>query len=397
MQSNNDSILFFSPSMGGNVGHGFSYGISLLKHSGQKYDFKIFTIYLPELEKHKQQIVFSRTVFGDSLKKSKYYSRLGGNVRYGLSRILHNIKLIYEFAKISSGYNRIHFLDYEYIAVFIYFLITHRSNKRMFITLHSTDFFWVSSRSIAINLYKYFLRFMIRYIVSKSKTVFVHGDYFKDELIKKVVGNRYKNKIKTVPFGIDTKNGEQQISNSVARKYLELPTKGFLALLFGVIRKGKGVLELIELLAANNVNNIILVIAGSPGDITEDQIKEHLRIINYDNVILKIEYIKETDIQYYYGACDIVFIPHVASHGGFSGPLSLAAKFGVPVFSTGQGQIGKFINDYNLGLCYDPKSFKNKLEYLINNINYFKTNARFKDCVSDNSWDVLSKKLIEEY
>ncbi len=405
MTSNKPLVFIYSPSMGGNVGHGLSYGTNILKQFGKRdINVKLYTVLSNVNQKFgkdiEHNICTSKFVINGRMQKS-YYSKykIFSDIIYGIARVVINIKLISEFKKISNKAHFIHFYDYEYFALYIYFRFIADKSKRHYVNFHSTDFAWVKERKAIINIYKYTLRYFVKYILSQSETVFVHGQLFKQQLSKITKDGKSK-KIKIIPYGIDNNSydDDSQLDKYTAREMLNLNFKSTYGLFFGVLRRSKGLIELIEALKYCDDENITLLIAGSPGDISRNQLINTIEKNDMQSkVVHRIEYIKEEDIIKYYSSADFIFIPHSKIHGGFSGPLSLAAQYSTPVLASDHPQISQYVLEYKLGIVFNNDNFCQRLKDIRVNLFNIHKEAEYKRCRDENSWSTLVNIYLLEY
>lgn len=183
------------------------------------------------------------------------------------------------------------------------------------------------------------------------------------------------------------RSGFNKIKNDIdileARKELKLEfLNEKIFLMFGLIRKDKGFPQILKHFSSENIGSSKLVIAGDIQDVT---LKELNDVINeYDlnnNIILRIGYIEEEDIKYYFAASDYVVLSHQQHFSSFSGPFALSMQYRKPVICSNSKQVGEIVLNNNLGYVYkDEKSLVdaikkfniNKYEYdPENNIDYY--------------------------
>jgi glycosyltransferase involved in cell wall biosynthesis len=163
------------------------------------------------------------------------------------------------------------------------------------------------------------------------------------------------------------------VSKSVARKYLGLPEKGKIILFFGFIRKYKGLdllLEAINILQQPNLKSrligtgsqtstpdisgqaIKLLIAG---EYYEDEKQYHEQIERLgikDQLILKTDFIPDSEVQYYLCAADAVIQPY--RNATQSGVTPLAYHFEKPMVVTNVGGLPSLVPDEKAGLVVEP-------------------------------------------
>lgn len=149
------------------------------------------------------------------------------------------------------------------------------------------------------------------------------------------------------------------VSKSVARKYLGLPENGKIILFFGFIRKYKGLdllLESMQILQQPNLkpqtSNLKLLIAG---EFYEDEKQYHEQIERLDikdQLILKTDFIPDSEVQYYLCAADAVIQPY--RNATQSGVTPLAYYFEKPMVVTNVGGLPSLVPDEKAGLVVEP-------------------------------------------
>lgn len=129
-------------------------------------------------------------------------------------------------------------------------------------------------------------------------------------------------------------------------------------LLFGDLSKRKGLdklLEAIALLPSNLCQKLCLLLVGS---MTENNYKKCLSTITQltnslpVQIVIKNQYIPETEIQNYFELADVILAPY-QRHVGMSGILNRAAVAQKPILSSSYGLMGEIIRRYQLGLAVD--------------------------------------------
>lgn len=149
------------------------------------------------------------------------------------------------------------------------------------------------------------------------------------------------------------------VSKSAARKYLGLPENGKIILFFGFIRKYKGLdllLEAIHILQQPNfkpqTSNLKLLIAGEFYE-DEKQYQEQIERLGIkDQLILKTDFIPDSEVQYYLCAADAVIQPY--RNATQSGVTPLAYYFEKPMVVTNVGGLPSLVPDEKAGLVVEP-------------------------------------------
>jgi glycosyltransferase involved in cell wall biosynthesis len=237
-------------------------------------------------------------------------------------------------------------------------------------------------------LFRIALFVLIKLIVSFSKRIIIHENYFKKLLIY-----QYKceaENIHIIPHGI-----EKQVNNidqQKAKEALNLLDKKIL-LFFGYLSGYKGIDLLIDSFPSKN-EDFNLIIAGGK----HPRLKNKPSYLQYlKNLKIKARkisdniqftgFLNEKDIPLYFSAADLVIFPYL-SHFSSSGPLSLSIAYEKPfivsevfddqidekelIFDLNQKSLSKKINQFFLEeqiqkkAIHFSKALKN--EYLWSNI-----------------------------
>jgi len=169
---------------------------------------------------------------------------------------------------------------------------------------------------------------------------------FTDKPAKKVVHPLYDN------FG-------EKIDKAKAREYLNINPDQTIILFFGFIRKYKGLdllLEAMSILKNQNTNSKFripkLLIAG---EFYEDR-KIYDNLINRlniaDELILKTDFITDSEVKYYISAADFIIQPY--RNATQSGVTPLAYHFEKPMLVTNVGGLPDLVPDGKVGLVCEP-------------------------------------------
>ena len=144
------------------------------------------------------------------------------------------------------------------------------------------------------------------------------------------------------------------ISKTEARQHLQLPVNDKIILFFGFIRKYKGLDLLLEAMADPRIreSGIKLMVAGEFYDdekgYREIIEKNHLQ----DQLILKTDFIPDSEVKYYLCAADAVIQPY--RNATQSGVTPLAYHFEKPMVVTNVGGLPVLVPHEKVGLVTDP-------------------------------------------
>ncbi|HET9823777.1 MAG TPA: glycosyltransferase [Chitinophagaceae bacterium] len=150
------------------------------------------------------------------------------------------------------------------------------------------------------------------------------------------------------------------VPKAEAREKLKIRKEESIILFFGFIRKYKGLdilLDAMKLVKANTkseIPNPKLVIAG---EFYEDE-KPYLDQINKlgirDSIILKTEFIPDSEVKYYLSAADAVVQPY--RNATQSGVTPLAYHFEKPMIVTNVGGLPSLVPNEKAGLVAEPNA-----------------------------------------
>lgn len=190
-----------------------------------------------------------------------------------------------------------------------------------------------------------------------------------------------------------------------ARARLGLPENDEIVLMFGGIRKSKGLDLAIRALAeaAKCRPHLRLLVAGSaPRD---GGLNDYRRIAEEtkvrDRVEWRIGFIPEGEVPYYFRASDLVLLPYTLFHSQ-SGVLLQAYKYGVPVVTTDVGALGETVRADGTGVVadsLDPSALARELAKLLDTpelLTRYSANALAK-VAGPYNWANVARQTIEIY
>jgi glycosyltransferase involved in cell wall biosynthesis len=180
--------------------------------------------------------------------------------------------------------------------------------------------------------------------VTMSEKVLADLRLFTDKPAQKIVHPLYDN------FG-------KQVSKAEAKKYLGLNPDDKIILFFGFIRKYKGLdilLGAMNILKSGNQKSEIpkLLIAGEFYEDRKlyDDIIERYQL--QSNIILRTNFINDSEVKYYLSAADFVIQPY--RNATQSGVTPLSYHFEKPMLVTNVGGLPSLVPDGKVGLVAEP-------------------------------------------
>lgn len=149
-------------------------------------------------------------------------------------------------------------------------------------------------------------------------------------------------------------NFGESVTQAEARERLGLPAEGRLILFFGFIRKYKGLDLLLEAMADPRIKaaGIRLLVAG---EFYEDETAYRTQLERpeiSERVILRTNFIPDSEVRYYLCAADLVVQPYRSATQ--SGVTPLAYHFETPMLVTRVGALPDMVPDGEVGVVCEP-------------------------------------------
>jgi glycosyltransferase involved in cell wall biosynthesis len=193
-------------------------------------------------------------------------------------------------------------------------------------------------------------------------------------------------------------NFGEKISQSAARKILNIDDSISIVLFFGFIRKYKGLDILFEAISTLKKSNYLkgqikFLIAG---EFYEDR-KTYDDLINQlgiqGELILRTDFIPDSEVKNYLCASDVVIQPYRSATQ--SGVTPLAYHFEVPMIVTNVGGLPALVPDQKVGLVSEPDAFS-----IANTIQQFfaeNPNRFLPGLIEEKkkySWEVMANEIM---
>ncbi|KYK21524.1 hypothetical protein AYK21_04710 [Thermoplasmatales archaeon SG8-52-2] len=194
----------------------------------------------------------------------------------------------------------------------------------------------------------------------------------------------------------------KNISKIDARKHLNIPVDKKVILFFGYIWRYKGLDFLLDSLkiVKDKIKNVVLLIAGQP---LKDW-REYEKIIVDNNlneyIHKKLDYISDSEIEYYFSCADLVVLPYKKhpfdTHGGVG---ALVLPFKKPMIVTDVGGLPEYVkDDIAISSPENPKELSKKIIAVLNNSSLLKKLSKdSEELAKELSWDTIADKTIEVY
>ncbi len=151
-------------------------------------------------------------------------------------------------------------------------------------------------------------------------------------------------------------NFGEPVTKSAARAFLSLPPAEKLILFFGFIRQYKGLDLLLEAMADPRIraSGIKLVVAGEFYEDSQPYLEQIKKLGITETVILRTEFIPDSQVRYYLCAADLVVQPY--KNATQSGVTPLAYHFEKPMIVTRVGALPDMVPHGKAGLVAEPNA-----------------------------------------
>jgi len=149
-------------------------------------------------------------------------------------------------------------------------------------------------------------------------------------------------------------NFGEPVTKAVARSFLGLPEEQKIILFFGFIRQYKGLDLLLEAMSDERIRSagIHLVVAGEFYEDSKPYTDLIAKLGITDTVILRTEFIPDSQVRYYLCAADLVVQPY--KNATQSGVTPLAYHFEKPMVVTRVGALPDMVPHEKVGLVAEP-------------------------------------------
>ena len=264
-----------------------------------------------------------------------YYARLVQYVSAAKPRILHIL-----------WNNKFELFDRTLLMLFY-----RVAGKRVVLTAHNVNAAKRDARDGWAN------RLSLRIQYHLCDHIFVHTEPMKHELVAEFGVD--EEKVSVIPLGINNLVPTTDLTAQEARRRLGVREGDKTALFFGRIAPYKGLEYLIAALTilAKADKHVRLIIAGTVrrGSAAYwDRVQEAIADGGIrDQVMQRIEFIPDEDVECYFKAADVAVIPYAEISQ--SGILLTAHNFGLPVIATDVGALRDDVIDDRTGFLCPPR------------------------------------------
>lgn len=191
-----------------------------------------------------------------------------------------------------------------------------------------------------------------RRLLGNSDGVIVHSDSD-----KKLVSDHFginENEIKIIPLANYSKFGKRE-GKLEARRKLGIEHEKVI-LFFGLIRKYKGVINLIKSFEAMKSEGVLLMIVG---EIWDEKGQINSMVKNSDkqqDIWLFDRFVDDSEISTIYSSADLLAMPYSrASQSAVSG---VAMDYGIPIVAFSVGGLAEALGSYENSILIEPKNIE---------------------------------------
>ncbi len=155
-----------------------------------------------------------------------------------------------------------------------------------------------------------------------------------------------------VPMPVFDMFANQRIPKEEARRHLGLPVDVPILLFFGIVRKYKGLQDLLAAMPEirAHLGRVVLLVAGEFWEDKQPYLEMIERLGIGDSVIIEDRYIPNEEVGLYFSAADVLVAPYRRVTG--SGAVQMARGFGVPIVTVREA--GTEAADERAGLVVSP-------------------------------------------
>ncbi len=222
--------------------------------------------------------------------------------------------------------------------------------KKIVITAHNVNIATRDGKDSLLNR----LTLWIQYHLSDG--IFVHTEKMKGQLVEQF--GVKESQVTVIPFGINNSVPNTDLTQSEARKQLEVRSTEKAILFFGRIKPYKGLEHLIAAFhRLPRTNEYRLLVVGSFDPFNDPTYNAAIDQAIRDDVregraLFKMEFVPDKDIEIYFKAADVLVLPYTDIYQ--SGVLVLGYSFGVPVLVSDVGSLKEHIVEGQTGFSFKP-------------------------------------------
>jgi glycosyltransferase involved in cell wall biosynthesis len=320
------------------------------------------------------------------LRVLAYYRRLIAYAWSAKPRIFHIIW--------NNGYD-----TFDRVALMLYYRIL---GKRVLLTAHNVNAGRRDAKDTQLN------RVTLKFQYQLCEHIFVHTEKMKQELVRGF--DIRSDAVTVIPFGINNSIPDTALTPAEARKRLGIMPGEKTLLFFGNIAPYKGLEYLVNAfrqITGGKYTGYRLIIAGRPKPGADNAYWERiLSEIGSDasgqGILLRIEFIPDSDTEVYFKAADVMVLPYTDIFQ--SGVLFLGFNFGLPALVADVGALKDDVVEGQNGFVFSPRDTTDLARAIET---YFasdlyrdldkRRSAIREDATRTHSWDIVADMTRKVY
>ena len=312
-----------------------------------------------------------------SLKNKSLLNLILFQIRYFLF-IRRNLK----FARQNFKYDVVYFGHLDPF-IFIFSIFSNFFQEKIITGLLCNIRFYQSAYKIKkfefIDIIKFFL-FNLSLYSSRLKKIFIVDELFFKYLNKKLS----KSLLNKVTFVSEACHLLKTSSNNFRYKF-RIKKRDKVILLYGDLKKRKGVVELIKITKNKNFpKNIKIILAGKQSNDVKNFVKKKVKNNKSQNIIIFNKFLNYREESNFFDIANVVWLAYSGGSDGSSGVLKQAALAGKPIIETGRGLISWINKKYKIGININLENEDNSIK-------------KIKKLLLDNNEYSFYKKNINKY
>jgi hypothetical protein len=295
--------------------------------------------------------------------KVEYLDDIKPKNKNTISLIIYQIKLFFAVKKKFKDLNKISSFDHVFINSLDHFdkamcVFGDPFEKTLFSGILVNPKFHFNNYNLGTaGRYNIFSSFLFRRLLTLSnlKKIFTNDNFFIDY----IKNYKFSNKVQ---FLQEPREFSHSFSKLNAQKKLVLPKKFIYLLVYGALKKSKGIVELIDAFTDKTVNSKIrIILAGKQDKEINDFIKLNYvqDLISKKKIFIFNKFQTDKEESLLFCASSIVWVGYQKNFPFLSGVLYQAAIKKLPIIASNKGIIGFMNKNYKLGYSIDIDNKKN--------------------------------------
>ena len=250
-------------------------------------------------------------------------------------------------------------------------------------------------RRVGVSFYN---KYLLEKVLSYAKVIISPSEYYINE--SRFLG-KYRDKIVTIPNGINIEDFDIPYSKEECREKLDLSANENIILFVGNLIDYKGPDILVKAMPEilKSIPNVKLVFVGSGR--LRGELEELSKRVDVEKHVKFAGFVKESLKSLYYKASDVFVLPSTMSSESFGIVNLEAMACGIPIVASKIGGIPDVVKESETGLLVPPKNpyvLADAIIYLLENEgvrNKMSKNAR--KSVEDYSWGKITEETEKIY